>query len=324
VSLLDAITANPVPVIIGSLTIITAFYLNYKNKIYKSFRYEILTYEPILTSAEELSGKIKIYYEESQDNKTQIKDGFLLIMRLVNEGNVPIKSDDFYEPACISFSSDADVLSAEVIKTNPEILKAELDVSNHKIALKPLLLNQKDSITIKALLMGFSELASIKVNARIVDVPEIKAIEPKRNYRNLLNFRRFNYKIFPLIASILVVCVSILSLGFNSSEIGLNANFITSQVGDEANVSIFVKDESIVSNLINDPGIIKASFPDYEAQPNITLIVRPDSFQSVPAAANMKINIGQDVKAGMYRIELDVIQGFIQRTAFIFVKVDAR
>ena len=56
----EEIIANPIPVIIGFFTIATAFYINFKNKKLKSLRYEILTYEPILTSSEELRGKIKL------------------------------------------------------------------------------------------------------------------------------------------------------------------------------------------------------------------------------------------------------------------------
>lgn len=325
-SLLDAITANPVSVIIGVLTIATALYLNNKNKKIKSFRYEILTNEPILTSSEEVSGKIKIYYEESQDNKTQIKDGLFLIIRLVNDGNVPINSDDFHEPVSISFDPNADVLSAEIIKTNPGMLKPELEVSKHKIALKPLLLNQKDSITIKTLLMGFKKRTTINVNARIVDVPEIKAVEPKRNYRNWVNFKRLNFdKIYlhyfmPLII-VLFIGVLLLSIGFHSSSIRLNPDMVTAQVGEEKEVAIFVPDETLVSNLMKDRGIIKASFPDYDVQPNITLTIQPNSFLSVPVAAKMKTDIGRDVKAGIYKIALDVLQGFDKRTATVFVEV---
>jgi hypothetical protein len=324
----EEIIANPIPVIVGFLSMALAFYIYSKNKKLKSFRYEILTYEPILTSSEELSGKIKIYYETNQNNNIQIKDGFLFIVRLVNDGNVPIKSDDFYEPVSIFFGSDSEVLSAEIIKTNPGTLNAELDTlrSKHKIYIKPLLLNAKDSITIKALLTGFTanELPSIKVNARIVDIPEIKVIEPRINYRNLITFILSDpFKIVGFI-TLLILMIGLFQLGFTSfSEIGLDANFITRQAGDDANISIFVKDESIASSLMNDPGIIKASFPDYEVQPNITLIVQPNNFLSVPAVAVMKIHIGQDVQTGMYRIKLEVLQGLTHRFAFIFLKVDA-
>jgi hypothetical protein len=160
------------------------------------------------------------------------------------------------------------------------------------------------------------------INARIEGVPEIKAVEPKKNYRNWL-FKRFDSKkLISEFFALLTLVGIVLFVGFNSSAIGLNANFIKAQVGDEADVAIYVKDEALISSLMNDNGIIKASFPDNnDAQPNITLIIQPNSFLSVPAAAKMKIHVGQDVKAGMYRIAVDVLQGFNERNTFVFVEV---
>lgn len=178
--LFDIAIANPVPIVMGFLAIAATFYWNYKNKKIKSFCFEILTNEPILTSAEEVSGKIKLYYEESQDSKIQIRDGLLLIIKFINNGDTPIKSDDFDVPISISFSPDADILSAEIIRTKPEGLKPELDVFKNQIILKPLLLNQKDTITVKMVLMKFRKGSSININGRIVDIPEIKAVEQKK------------------------------------------------------------------------------------------------------------------------------------------------
>jgi hypothetical protein len=324
--LFDIIIANPVPVIMGVLAIAAAWYLNYKNKKIKSFHYEILTDEPILTSAEKVSGKIKIYYEENQDNKIQIKDGSLLIINFVNDGNIPIKADDFYEPASISFSPKVDVLSAEIIKTTPEILKSELDVSKNQIALKPLLLNQGDSITIKALLMGFRKGTTINVNARIVDVPEIKAVEKKRKYQNWFNFKSLDLKYYSyMILSALTISLFLISTTImSSSPISVNPDIITAQVGEEREAAISVPDEYLISKIMNDRGIIIAGFADsYDAQPNINITIQPNSFLSTPALAKMKIRIGPNVKAGIYKIALGVSKGFDKRTTSMFVEVVA-
>ena len=264
----EEIIANPIPVIIGFFTIAAAFYISFKNKKLKSFRYEILTYEPILTSSEELRGKIKIYYETTQNNSIQIKDGFLFIIRLINDGNVPIKSDDFYEPVSIFFGPYSEVLSAEIIETNPRALNAELDTSRskHKIYLKPLLLNQQDSITIKVLLTGFraSEVSSIKVDARIVDVPEVKAIDGKRNYLKWPILKKQDRDIFMAAVILFASVVAGFVLPLQSSDFELDANFITAQAGEDADVSILVEHEPISSFLMNHSGFIKANFPDYE------------------------------------------------------------
>ena len=326
-SLLDTIAQNPLQTIIGVLTIATALYIYHKNKKTKSFRYSILTDLQILTAAEELSGKIKIYYEEGQDKKIEIKDGSLLIINIVNDGNVPIKSEDFEEPVSISFNPKADILSAEVIKTSPATLKPKLDVSKNEIVLEPLLLNEKDSITIKTLLMGFRKRTTINLNARIVGVSEIKGVEPKKNYRDWFNFRRFDteriLKSTFTLAFILTIIFGIYAVGFSNSNISVTPKFATAQVGGETAASIFVSDESFIEHIGRDQGIIKANFADVDSQPNITLTIQPNSFQSVPSAAKIRIRIGANAKPSLYKIVVEADKGFDKRTETMFVEVRA-
>ena len=97
----------------------------------------------------------------------------------------------FVEPVSISFNPGVKILSAEIIETNPANLKPNLKLSENKIIHEPLLLNEKDSLTIKALLTGFKDNAKILPNARIAGVREIKVLESKKNYRNWIPMTRF-------------------------------------------------------------------------------------------------------------------------------------
>jgi hypothetical protein len=279
-----------------------------------------------LTSAEEVSGKIKLYYEESQDSKIQIKDGLLLIIKFINDGDIPIKSEDFDEPISISFRPDADILSAEIIRIKPESLKPELDISKHKIILKPLLLNQKDTITVKMVLMKFRKSSSININGRIVDIPEIKAVEQKKKYRGLFNIKRFvNFDIAFKAFMVVTLLSMAIVFGIVSTGVDVVPNFVAAEIGENIEATILVPDDNLLSKYINSNGVINASsFPynsDSLEQPNITLTIKPNSFQSAPATAKMHIHIGQNVKAGVYRIALNVNQRFDKRTTSVVVAV---
>ena len=156
---------------IAAIGVMIAIIVFHKTKKMKSLKYIIKTNTPLLTVGEEIRGKIEIIFEEKP-----IEDLTLLILQIFNNGNVPIRPDDFEEAINITFESEVEILSAETISTIPSSLKkhAHITLSQNKAILEPLLLNGKDSVTIKLLLTGFDNSMKIAVDARIVDISEIK------------------------------------------------------------------------------------------------------------------------------------------------------
>ena len=134
----------------------------------KSLGYEVLASTSLISLDEEIKGKVKILY-----NDTSVKQVHLLILEILNDGNVPITTSDFETPLIFDFGENTRILSVEIIKTEPANLKPEiLGTSENNISLKPLLLNSKDSIQLKFLLAQFEGIK--EVNARINGVKEVK------------------------------------------------------------------------------------------------------------------------------------------------------
>jgi len=139
----------------------------------KSLSYDIISATSILTNQEELKGRLIIQL----DGKI-VPNVHIIILKLMNDGNVPIIVSDFNIPITISMGSKTQILSAEVIETNPENIDASVKIESNNLILKPLLLNGKDTITLKVLTQNFENI--VNVGGRIVGIKSIeKTKEPK-------------------------------------------------------------------------------------------------------------------------------------------------
>ncbi len=155
------------------LTVIISVVLYFTQRKRKLLKYEILSKLPILSVEEEIAGKLQILFQDKPISRV-----FLTVIKLVNAGNVPISSSDYERNITISFGDSSKVLTAEISKTDPENLGAEISIKNSSIELKPVLLNPRDFIIIKALISNFGE--EINVNGRIVGVKQIQQMEKNK------------------------------------------------------------------------------------------------------------------------------------------------
>jgi len=146
---------------IAIVAIVVTFVVFLLQKKYKNLSYEVLSQASVLSVAEEVSGNIKILFKGKA-----VKKVHLLIVRLMNTGNLPVTAQDFDEVISISFGSSSKILSAEISDSNPEKLRGSLTWQVDKAVLTPLLLNPKDFLIMKFLVSGYSE--EINVEGRIV------------------------------------------------------------------------------------------------------------------------------------------------------------
>jgi hypothetical protein len=135
----------------------------YKKKI----SYQILTSNQLLTATEELKGQIEILF-----NKTPVRDIHLLVVKFMNDGDVPILRKDFDEPIKISFRKDTRILSAEIIECLPESFQPELMTETMPLYIIPTLINPQDSFTIKFLLSEFD--GTMNVTGRVAGIKTIR------------------------------------------------------------------------------------------------------------------------------------------------------
>ena len=136
----------------------------------KVLAYEIVSRTPLLSVKEEVKGRVQITFDGQP-----VSDATMVILKLLNSGNVPILPFDFLRPVNIGFGKDAQILSAEIIETNPDNIEASVEVGAQTLTLVPVLLNGGDSVTLKVLLTRFE--GDVDVNGRIVGVKQIQSVK---------------------------------------------------------------------------------------------------------------------------------------------------
>jgi hypothetical protein len=141
----------------------------------KSVSYDILANTPLLTVKEAVKSKLEILYEGKP-----VKDVHLLLVRIVNTGNLPILPHDYERPIRLDLVGEAQLLSGEVYDTSPKSLRVLPTIDGKSIALPPLLLNSGDAITLKIIASNSGE--GVKIDGRIVGVKEIKQFREGQNF----------------------------------------------------------------------------------------------------------------------------------------------
>jgi len=145
-------------------------YIFQKNK--KMLSYEILSDTSILTNKEELFGRIEVFFDKKPVSNVKI-----IILKIINSGNIPIPSSDYETPIKISFINKGEILTAEVIEKNPEQIDQPISFTPAQISLIPVLFNSGDYINLK--ILSTHIVTKIKVDGRIIGVKEIKeTVEP--------------------------------------------------------------------------------------------------------------------------------------------------
>jgi hypothetical protein len=156
-------------VILALIAIIATIVIFYFQRQKKSLAYEIQTNTPVLTISEQVAGKVKVLYEDKP-----IKNAQLIVIKLINNGNQPITSNDYERNFSCTFGVNSKILSSEIIEPTPEELKPKLSVNENQIVLEALLLNEKDFLVIKTLVADFKD--EIDIDARIIGVKKISQI----------------------------------------------------------------------------------------------------------------------------------------------------
>ena len=135
-----------VGVIFALLAVVVTISIFLAQRKKKRLSYEITSNTQLLGVKEEIQGKVKVLYEGNE-----VKNVHLLTLKFTNSGNQPISSNDYERPLNISVNNEATILTYEIIDEEPENLGAEFSQQGNTLTLSPLLLNSKDSFSIKAL-----------------------------------------------------------------------------------------------------------------------------------------------------------------------------
>lgn len=121
----------------------------------------------------------RLYPSQQDSSKTlqvlsegkNAQDPHIVLLRIMNSGNVPILPDDYERPILLRFSSKAELLSAEVVEAVPTNLSVKPEVKEKTIELPRILMNKRDGFTLKILVDRFDD--SIDVASRIAGITHI-------------------------------------------------------------------------------------------------------------------------------------------------------
>jgi len=156
-----------VATILAVIAILVSISLYLKQRRRKMLSYEIVSRTPLLSIEEEIKGVLKILYEGEP-----VQQVHLIVTTIMNSGNTPILVNEYERPISLGFGEEAQILTAEIAKTQPDSLRASTSIEDDKVTLQPTLLNGGDSITLKMLVSKFD--GEITVDGRIVGVKEIQ------------------------------------------------------------------------------------------------------------------------------------------------------
>ena len=159
--------------VLALIALFVSIYLFVLQRRKKTLAYEILSETKLLTMKEGFEGKVQILFEGQS-----VKNVHLLVIKIINNGNIPIASSDFEKALTFAFNEDVNILSAEIIDTYPKTLKPMIDTNQNRLVLNPTLLNSGDSITFKLLLTQYD--GKIEVDTRIIGVSEVKKATEQR------------------------------------------------------------------------------------------------------------------------------------------------
>jgi hypothetical protein len=122
--------------------------------------------------------QIKVLYRGQEVSNVR-----LARLRFVNVGRQPIRPTDFEEAISVRFPPECTVLSGEIERARPEYLRVTFHLEGAEgsytgIGVEPMLLNPKDSFTLKLVLSGKDVVPS--VTARIANISVIETLAPNR------------------------------------------------------------------------------------------------------------------------------------------------
>jgi hypothetical protein len=153
--------------VLALVAIVVSVLIFYAEKQRKRLKVETVARVPLVTLGKEGIDGLEITFEGKP-----LRQATVVMARISNPGNVPIRTADFESPLTFEFLSDAQLLSASVMATVPERMPVTTTVAGQTVVLTPHLLNPGDSVTVRALLSGGP--ARFTPIARVVGVPRIE------------------------------------------------------------------------------------------------------------------------------------------------------
>jgi hypothetical protein len=173
--------------LIGAVTLFATFYFFFVQREVKSLQVVILSNTSLVEVEQSIASRIKIMYEDQS-----IANLSLFQVKLENNGNQIIREVDYVRPIKFVFPTSAEVIEATLLDSDPRNIGITLQKEQNTVVLLPFLLNAKERIIIRLLVINMPTSKSIypfEVDARIAgikDVARVNAIEERSGSSRLL------------------------------------------------------------------------------------------------------------------------------------------
>ena len=158
--------------VLAVLALVATFVVYALQRQRKGVSFEVLSRTNLLTVREELEGKLEVLYEGHA-----VRSLSVLVIKVWNSGNQPIKSDEYERPISFCVGQSAHILTADITAAEPSGLLASARSSTNTVTIDPTLLNPGDSVTIKLLVRDLE--GQLRPDARIVVVKEVQRATSK-------------------------------------------------------------------------------------------------------------------------------------------------
>lgn len=174
--------AGWVSVLVAVVIALVGWYIQRKRK---ALSYEVMAKYPL------------VFVSDSEKQVEISYDGMIvvaptiLVLRVRNSGNEPIRAEDFERGAEFIFGEDSEIISAAAIDVSPGALDVQLDVRDRSVAIAPLLLNAGDAFSVKILLENHSTLRAVVRVAGVKDFEERREGESESKYLGVLSILVF-------------------------------------------------------------------------------------------------------------------------------------
>lgn len=162
--LIDAGWISAVASVIAIILTLLIYLITRKKK---SLSYEVLSESPLISISDEIKSGLQVLY-----NGNPVENIYLCLIKFINDGNVPIATNDYERPLTLSFSDASSLIYVEKIQVTPGNLTPHIGVSGQTITIAPIMLNPGDSFTVKALINQYG--GKFDVDARVLGVTSIQ------------------------------------------------------------------------------------------------------------------------------------------------------
>jgi len=169
--------AGWVSILVAIVIAIVGWYFQRKRK---GLSYQVVSKYPLVFVTES-DRRVEVIY----DGQVVIEPT-ILILRVRNSGNEPIRLEDFDRRIQFFFGEGSEIISASAMDVTPAALDVQIEVHERSVAVEPLLLNAGDAFSIRILLENHSTmLASARV-AGVKDFKETRERDSDAKYFGIL------------------------------------------------------------------------------------------------------------------------------------------